>query len=86
MLWGRLGYDPELSNARFIAILQARYPEVPGDKLFEAWQNASMVYPLVTGFHWGSLDFQWYIEGCKSQPVPAQTESGFHSSHSSCGH
>jgi hypothetical protein len=78
MLWGRLGYDPKLGNERIIAILQARYPQVPADKLFEAWQNASLIYPLVTGFHWGALDFQWYIEACKSRPGPAQTESGFH--------
>jgi len=37
-----------------------------------------MVYPTTTGFHWGSLDFQWYIEACKSRPGPAQTPSGFH--------
>ena len=37
-----------------------------------------MIYPLTTGFHWGSLDFQWYIEACKSSPGPAQTKSGFH--------
>lgn len=37
-----------------------------------------MIYPKTTGFHWGSLDFQWYIEGCKSAPGPAQTASGFH--------
>jgi hypothetical protein len=37
-----------------------------------------MIYPLTTGFHWGEYDFQWYIEGCKSRPGPAQTESGFH--------
>ncbi len=37
-----------------------------------------MIYPETTGFHWGSLDFQWYIEACKSRPGPAQTESGFH--------
>lgn len=78
MLWGRLGYDPSLTNDRIIGILQARYPEVDANKLFEAWQNASMIYPLVTGFHWGALDFQWYIEACKSRPEPAQTESGFH--------
>jgi hypothetical protein len=37
-----------------------------------------MIYPVTTGFHWGSLDFQWYIEACKSRPGPAQTETGFH--------
>lgn len=78
MIWGRLGYDPNLSNERFIAVLDAHFPEVDGEALFNAWQEASLIYPLTTGFHWGSLDFQWYIEGCKSRPGPAQTETGFH--------
>lgn len=37
-----------------------------------------MIYPLTTGFHWADFDFQWYIEGCRSRPGPARTESGFH--------
>jgi len=78
MIWGRLGYDPNISNERFIDIIQQRYPNVSGRDLFTAWQHASMVYPLTTGLHWGSLDFQWYIEACKSRPGPAQTKSGFH--------
>lgn len=78
MLWGRLGYNPDLSNDRFIQILSARFPEVPGRDLFTAWQEASMIYPVTTGFHWGSLDFQWYIEGCCSKPSYAKTTSGFH--------
>ena len=78
MIWGRLGYDPNLSNERFIGIIQQRYPNISGRDLFTAWQEASMVYPVTTGFHWGSLDFQWYIEACKSRPGPAQTPSGFH--------
>ncbi len=78
MIWGRFGYNPNLSNERLIQILQDRYPNVPATDLFAAWQNASMVYPLTTGFHWGALDFQWYIEACKSRPAPAQTKTGFH--------
>ncbi len=78
MLWGRLGYDPTLSNERFIGVLDQRYPQVSGEDLFTAWQEASMIYPVTTGFHWGSLDFQWYIEACKSRSGPAQTKSGFH--------
>lgn len=78
LLWGRLGYDPGLSNERLIAILKARFPETSAGKLFSAWQEASMIYPIVTGFHWGEFDFQWYIEACKSRPGPAQTASGFH--------
>jgi len=78
MIWGRLGYDPTLSNERFTKIIQQRYRYISGSDLFSAWQEASMVYPKTTGFHWGSLDFQWYIEACKSRPGPAQTPSGFH--------
>ncbi len=78
MLWGRLGYDPTLSNERLIKILGHRFPPVRGDDLFMAWQAASMIYPLTTGFHWGALDFQWYIESSKSAPGPAHTASGFH--------
>jgi hypothetical protein len=47
--------------------------------MLAAWQDASMIYPLVTGFHWADFDFQWYIEACRSRPAPAKTASGFHS-------
>ncbi len=77
MMWGRLGYDPNLSNERFMKILANRFPEVDSETLFNAWQHASMIYPKTTGFHWGSLDFRWYIEGCKSRPFYAKTETGF---------
>jgi len=78
MLWGRLGYDPTLTDDRFVLILGSRFPEMPAQDLFTAWQEASMVYPVTTGFHWGDLDFKWYIEGCFSKPGPAETKSGFH--------
>jgi hypothetical protein len=78
MIWGRLGYNPELGDDRFVQLIGDRFPGVQAEKLFEAWQEASMIYPKTTGFHWGALDFQWYIEACKSAPVFSQTESGFH--------
>ncbi len=78
LLWGRLGYDPTIQDQRFIDMLGNHFPEVDGTQLFTAWQEASMIYPKTTGFHWGALDFQWYIEACKSRPGPAQTETGFH--------
>jgi len=78
LLWGRMGYDPSLSNERLVAILADRFPETDARQLFEAWQAASMIYPAVTGFHWGMFDFQWYIEGCRSTPGYAKTETGFH--------
>ncbi len=58
--------------------MQYRFPSVNAQQMFDAWQSASMIYPWVTGFHWGSLDFQWYIESGQSQPFVAETPSGYH--------
>jgi hypothetical protein len=79
LLWGRLGYDPTLDDARIASRVEQRFPGVNGADLLAIWQHASQVYPLVTGFHWADFDFQWYIEGCRSRPGPARTASGFHS-------
>lgn len=83
MLWGRFGYDPDYSNDRIEAMLSARFQEVSGKKLLDAWQKASMVYPRVTGFHWASLDWMWYIEGIKgiyiyTEKFGGKALSGFH--------
>jgi hypothetical protein len=78
MLWGRLGYDPELTNERIIHILGARFPQVPAGDLFTAWQAASMIYPITQGFHWGPLDFRFYIEGCYERADRVETPLGFH--------
>lgn len=78
LLWGRLSYDPELKNERFRALLAYQFPGIDAGKLQNAWQQVSMIYPVTTGFHWGRLDFQWYIEGCISHPKPAGNETGFH--------
>jgi hypothetical protein len=78
MMWGRLGYNPNLDNQRFIDLLNYRFPEADARKLFTAWQEASMVYPTTTGFHWGDLDFKWYIEACKGSFDQSERESGFH--------
>lgn len=77
-LWGRLSYNPSLSNQTFVTLIKNRFPGTDAQVLFEAWQAASMVYPTTTAFHWGEVDFKWYIEGCRSRPGPAQTETGFH--------
>ncbi|MBN2522661.1 MAG: hypothetical protein JXB24_05270 [Bacteroidales bacterium] len=78
MCWGRLGYNPNMGNDRFVDIIQSRFPSVNAQEMFNAWQCASMIYPLVTGFHWGALDFQWYIESGQSQPSVSKTPSGYH--------
>lgn len=78
LCWGRLAYDPTVDDARIIRLVGQRYLSSDARELLEAWQHASLIFPLVTGFHWGQYDFQWYIEACKSRPQPAQTASGFH--------
>jgi len=79
LLWGRLGYDPTVDDTRIAQLVAQRFPGVDGARMLDAWQHASMIYPLVTGFHWANYDFQWYIEACRSRPEPAKTASGFHS-------
>lgn len=78
MCWGRLGYNPNMGNEPFEDIIQAHFPSVNAPEMFQAWQSASMIYPLVTGFHWLPLDFMWYIEGGKSQAFVVNTPSGYH--------
>ena len=73
LLWGRLAYDPDLPDALFVGLLQARFPSIDAQKLFDAWACASRVVPLVNRFHNSDcqLDFQWYPEACAGK-------SGFH--------
>ncbi len=40
-LWGRISYNPKISDDFFKQHLAAKFPEVPADKLFEAWSSAS---------------------------------------------
>jgi len=40
-LWGRISYNPSISDNLFKQHLSARFPEVSADKLFEAWSCAS---------------------------------------------
>jgi hypothetical protein len=40
-LWGRISYNPGISDDFFKDHLALRFPEVPTDMLFEAWSSAS---------------------------------------------
>ncbi|MDX2429439.1 MAG: hypothetical protein QNK35_00810, partial [Bacteroides sp.] len=59
MLWGRLGYDPTLSNAVFEKAMQHRFPGKPTRALQQVWARASRIIPAVNRFHWHDWDFQW---------------------------
>lgn len=70
LLWGRLSYDPSLSNDHFKRLLAVRFPEVSSEKLFTAWAAASKVFPLITRFFWGDIDLRWFPEACMRYPAP----------------
>jgi hypothetical protein len=72
MLWGRLSYDPDLPDSLFQRTVAQRFPEVPGDKMYQAWAEASKVFPQITRFFWGDIDVRWFPEACLSHPRGAQ--------------
>ena len=67
-LWGRISYNPNISDDYFKKCLAFKYPEVSSDTLFQAWSRASRAVQLaneqVTGT-W-DLDFKWWPEGWTS--------------------
>jgi len=70
MLWGRISYNPQVSDDVFKNMLAKRFPSVSADNLFQAWTLSSRPLPRVTELimrEW-SLDFDWYPEGCNSDP------------------
>ncbi len=69
MLWGRLGYNPDLSPNVLKNHLRHHFPEVSSEVMYEAWKTASKVIPETTRFFWRDWDFQWYPEGCKSRTL-----------------
>ena len=64
MLWGRLGYNPNLSNDFFEKAIQQRFPGKPTQKLQAVWARASKIIPAVNREHWHDWDFQWAVEAC----------------------
>lgn len=70
MLWGRISYNPQVSDDAFKGILASRFPAVSAEDLFLAWTLASRPLPKVTELIMGawSLDFHWYPEACWSDP------------------
>ncbi len=70
MLWGRLSYNPNLTDSFFENVLAFRYPQVESKELFSAWSEASKGLPLFTETIQGTLisDFKWYPETCMSRP------------------
>ncbi len=74
MLWGRLSYDPMLSDELFQKTIQTRFSNVSSEELMNAWSDASMIFPWVTRFIWGDVDYKWFPEASISR----KTFKGFY--------
>jgi hypothetical protein len=64
MLWGRVAYNKNISDAVFKKQMALRFPEVSSETIFNAWRLASRQLPKVqelTQGSWG-LDAHWYAE------------------------
>ncbi len=61
--WGRLLYDPNLSDTFFIERFENRYGQEVGKPLFEALQLGSKMPLALASFYRGTWDFTLYVEG-----------------------
>ena len=69
MLWGRLGYNPDLTDRLFHETIASRFPGIQSQDLMNSWSAASMVFPWVTRLSWGDIDLKWLPEACISSPT-----------------
>jgi len=77
-LWGRLSFDPALSNAHFQALLAAKYPGADAPALFAASSAASRIIPQVTRAFWKDIDLLWYPEACAYGPAQSGQGAAFY--------
>ncbi|MGE0407248.1 MAG: hypothetical protein AB7O65_13210, partial [Candidatus Korobacteraceae bacterium] len=69
LLWGRLSYDPHITDAHLQQIVGHRLSPSDPALLSKAWADASMTFPLITRFFWGDIDLRWFPEACLSHPT-----------------
>jgi hypothetical protein len=67
MLWGRLSYDPNVTDNLFLKTIESRFKGVPSQILMDGWSAASMIFPWSTRFSWGDVDFKWFPEASISR-------------------
>lgn len=75
MLWGRLGYNPNLEDSLFRKTIGSRFNDIPSQIMMDGWSAASMIFPWITRFAWGGNDFEWFPEACFRNPD--RYEGGF---------
>jgi len=62
LLWGRLGYDPYTPRDLLAGLIQYRFPSVDAVKVYDSWEAASRVIPMVNRFHYWNWDYFWWVE------------------------
>lgn len=62
-MWGRLLYNPELSDSFFIKQFEQKYGKGLGNKMFDALQLGSRMPLALASFYKGTWDFTLYCEG-----------------------
>ncbi|MFD2586321.1 hypothetical protein ACFSQJ_05240 [Croceitalea marina] len=73
MLWGRLGYENDLSDNFFERKIEQHHKGLTAKELKSVWESASRIIPKVNSFHWRDWDHLWSPEACLARPV----EGGF---------
>ncbi|MEW6741794.1 MAG: hypothetical protein AB1486_03460 [Planctomycetota bacterium] len=63
MLWGRMGYNPEMGEDVWSGRYCSLYGTEVGAKVYEAVRLASEIIPAVSAFHWNYMNGDWYPEG-----------------------
>lgn len=68
MLWGRLAYSPDLNESVFVDQVRQYYDVSDDEQLYQVWQQASTIIPLVNTYHWHNWDADWAVESSSARP------------------
>ena len=63
MIYGRVGYNPELPESFFVNRIKARFPGINAKKLYDTWRNTSEVISWVDKIHFRQNDAEFIAEG-----------------------
>jgi len=62
LLWGRLGYDPNTPTDLLKGLIAYRFNTTNESNIYDSWQTASKIIPMVNRFHFWPWDYMWWVE------------------------
>jgi hypothetical protein len=77
LLWGRLGYDPGTPPQLLKGLIKHRFQLAEPEALYDSWQSASRIIPLVNRARYVPWDYMWWVEGCRGNLLDKSIQ-GFH--------